>query len=348
MSLDGSDPGDDSSADERALKEAEERLRLALDSVGDGAWDWNVRSGEVFCSDRWYESLGYRRDELGPISRVWSTFLHSEDAPLVRSATDAHLRGHTRQLECEYRVRTKSGSHRWMQVRGRVIERTPEGEPLRMVGTNSDISLAKRVQLSLDELEGRCRSIVNTAGCIIIVIDADGRIQEWNPAAERIYGFPAETVRGKRYADWFLPEAYREPVQHEIDRLMSGGPDTRNFENPILSRDGTEHAVLWNATALRNREGAPWAVLAIGQDISDWRHAERAREIAIGERRAALERVRQLAVELERCTGCGAVRTDETGWRVLSAHPGVETRERVCPDCRTEGGGGQSSPVSSA
>jgi PAS domain-containing protein len=77
--------------DENARKQAEERLRAALDSVGDGSWDWNIRSGEVFFSDRWYESLGYRRGELGPGNGVWNEVFHPEDAPNVESALEAHL-----------------------------------------------------------------------------------------------------------------------------------------------------------------------------------------------------------------------------------------------------------------
>ena len=82
-------PQDNSSAegfDAGSRKEAEERLRLALDSVGDGAFDWSIRSGEVFCSDRWYEALGYRRGEFGPVTNVWREVLHPEDVAIMESA----------------------------------------------------------------------------------------------------------------------------------------------------------------------------------------------------------------------------------------------------------------------
>lgn len=322
--------------DADALKAAEERLRLALDSVGDGSWDWNLRTDEVFASDRLYESLGYERADLGPFGDAWIGLLHPEDVPLVQSAIEAHLAGHTRELDCEYRMRTRSGQWRWTQVRGRVIERDEAGEPVRLVGTNLDISLAKRVQLSLDELEGRCRAIVNTAGCIIVVIDADGRVQEWNPAAERIYGWPFEAVRGKDYAEWFLPEAHREPVAAEVARMLAGGEETRNFENPILTRDGNERNVLWNATALRNSEGRPWAVLAVGQDITERRAFERSFQIAVNEKDRALERVRALSIALERCTRCSSVRTADDEWHSLEQHLGIAVSETVCPRCAAD------------
>jgi len=322
--------------DENAVKAAEERLRLALDSVGDGSWDWNLRSGEVFASDRWYESLGYGRGEYGLILDVWREMIHPEDVSIMESAVAAHVQGQTRVLDCEYRMRSKSGEYRWTQVRGQVIERDADGNPTRMVGTNQDISLAKRVQLTLDELEGRCRAIVNTAGCAIVVIDGDGRVQEWNPAAEKLYGWPLESVRGKDYAEWFLPEAYREPVKREIQRMMSGGADAQNFENPIITRDGAERNVLWNATTLCNSVGQPWAVLAVGQDLTEIREAERSRDFAVNEKDRALARVREMSIALERCTRCSAVRAGDDSWHSLEAHLGIEVRDTVCPRCSTD------------
>ena len=217
-----------------------------------------------------------------------------------------------------------------------MIARDDDGKPVRMVGTNQDISLAKRVQLSLDELEGRCRAIVNTAGSIIIVIDADGRVQEWNPAAERIYGWPLEAVRGKDYAEWFLPESHREPVAAEIERMLAGGEETRNFENPIITRDGSERNVLWNATALRNREGTPWAILAIGQDITERRSFERSYQIAVNEKDRALARIRAMSIALERCTRCSSVRTGDDQWHSLESHLGIDVRDTVCPRCAND------------
>ena len=319
--------------DDLARKQAEERLRAALDSVGDGSWDWNIRSGEMYLSDRWYEAIGYKRGELASGSDFWRELVHRDDTPNIDSAIEAHLRGHTRAFECEYRILSKSGEHRWMLARGRVLEHDEDGKPLRMVGTNADISLAKRVQLSLDELEGRCRSIVNTAGCIIVVIDRDGRIQEWNPAAERIYGWSLEAVRGRNYAEWFLPEEYREPVGREVERILEGGADTRNFENPIISRDGNLHDVLWNATALRNSEGVAWAVVAIGQDITEWRRAERQHEIALDEKDRALARARMLSVALERCSSCSSVRTRDGAWHDLESHLRIQAADALCPRC---------------
>ena len=61
------------------IKEAEARLRLALDCVGDGSWDWNMQTGEVFYSDRWIESLQYNRSEVPPYISFWESLIHPDD-----------------------------------------------------------------------------------------------------------------------------------------------------------------------------------------------------------------------------------------------------------------------------
>ena len=241
-----------------ATKEAEERLRLALDAVGDGAWDWDVRTGAIYYSDGWYSSLGYARGETVPLADEWGAFVHPEDADVLGSAVDAYVAGRTAELDCEFRVRTKSGDYRWMLARGRAIDRDEHGVPTRIVGINIDISLAKSVQSALDQAEGRCRAIVDTAGCIIVVLDAAYRVREWNPAAERIYGWSADEARGKDYLEWFLPKRFREPVRAELVESAGRG----------------------------------WAVVAIGQDITERNKALRARDVALHEKEVALDRAR--------------------------------------------------------
>jgi len=125
---------------ELLLKEADERLCAVLDSVGDGSWDWNIRSGEVFYSDRWLESLGFERGNVRPHVSFWEDLIHPDDIDRVWTHLSPHIEGHTDRFALEYRLRRASGDYRWTLDRGRVVERDDSGEAIRMVGTNCDIS----------------------------------------------------------------------------------------------------------------------------------------------------------------------------------------------------------------
>lgn len=125
---------------EAELVRSEQRLNLVLEATGGGAWDWNIQTGEVYFSPFWISSLGYTAGEVAPRVTAWESLVHAEDMPRVRRALAEHFAGHTATYECVTRLRKKDGSWRWNLDRGRVVERTPTGEPLRMVGTDTDLS----------------------------------------------------------------------------------------------------------------------------------------------------------------------------------------------------------------
>ena len=128
---------------EQALAAAEQRWRFALDGAGQGVWDYDFRTGRDFFSQGWKAMLGYADDEIGEDIDIWSSRLHPDDRQ--RSMVAAG-RG---DPEIEYRMRHKDGHWVWILSRGQVVERSATGEPLRKVGTHTDITALKRLTEAL-------------------------------------------------------------------------------------------------------------------------------------------------------------------------------------------------------
>ncbi|MDD5030995.1 MAG: PAS domain-containing protein [Rhodoferax sp.] len=128
---------------------AEERLKFALEGANDGVWDWNYQSGKVFFSKRWKEMFGYAEADIGSSTEEWFSRVHPDDIALVGSAIENHLNHNTPPPAMEYRIRCKDGSWKWTLGRGMVVSRNSAGEPLRLVGTNSDIDQRKRIEAEL-------------------------------------------------------------------------------------------------------------------------------------------------------------------------------------------------------
>lgn len=140
----------------RALQASEERWKFALEGSGDGVWDWNVRTGEVVRSKRWKAMLGYSDQEIGPSRDEWLKRVHPEDLPEVLAGQDAHLRGVTPSFASELRMRCKDGSWKWILNRGMVVSRDATGQPLRVIGTHTDLTARKQAEedrLVLGKLE---------------------------------------------------------------------------------------------------------------------------------------------------------------------------------------------------
>lgn len=136
---------------ELALRESERRLQLALDATREGIWDWDIPTGEVRFSPRWITSLGFALDEVPPRVEFWASIVHPDDRVRTEACLRAHLEGRTPVYECENRLRMKSGEYRWNLDRGIVVERTEDGHPTRMVGTDTDISERKAAERALRE-----------------------------------------------------------------------------------------------------------------------------------------------------------------------------------------------------
>jgi PAS domain S-box-containing protein len=134
---------------EAALRESEERWQFAIEGSNDGVWDRNIRTGEVFFSRQWKEMLGFVEDEIGSSLDEWSTRIHPDDLPRVRDELDKHMRGETGQYAAEFRMQCKDGSYKWILARGRVISRSEDGEPIRFVGTQSDMTERKNLEAQL-------------------------------------------------------------------------------------------------------------------------------------------------------------------------------------------------------
>lgn len=142
------------------LADNEERWRLAMEAAGDGAWDWNARTNRVMVSPGWTKILGYEPNDMGYELEDWKKSVHREDLPRVLAEIRAYLDGETPTFHSEHRLRCKDGSWKWVLDRGMVIERDHDGAPLRVVGTNSDITYRKEMEVMLrryatvDELTG--------------------------------------------------------------------------------------------------------------------------------------------------------------------------------------------------
>lgn len=138
---------------EQALGESEARWQFACDGSGDGLWVWNAATDEVYRSRQWKAMLGYAEDEIEDTIKAWDALIHPDDHQRVYTELNKHFVGRTPQYMCEYRVRCKDGTYKWILDRGRVISWSDDGRPLRLVGAHTDISETKRAEEGRLEME---------------------------------------------------------------------------------------------------------------------------------------------------------------------------------------------------
>ncbi len=137
---------------EHALLISEERWKFALEGAGDGVWDWNLVTDEVFRSGRWHAIYGYAEHEIGHTAQDGRKLMHPEDRTRAIEDIEAYLAGKTPTFVSEFRLMCKNGSWKWTLSRGMVVSTDADGKPLRMIGTHTDISERKYSEAQISRL----------------------------------------------------------------------------------------------------------------------------------------------------------------------------------------------------
>jgi len=131
---------------EESLRESEERLALVLEGTELGMWDWNIPTNNVIFNARWAEMLGYDLSEIEQNGNSWRKLRHPDDVEKIRSALTDHMNGHTSIYQVERRMRSKTGEWIWVLDSGKIFVRDKNGNPIRIAGTQMDITKRKQLE----------------------------------------------------------------------------------------------------------------------------------------------------------------------------------------------------------
>ena len=128
-----------------------ELIRSALRGTDTLVWEWWIEADMLDDFDEGLQLLGYQASAGGYSQALWTGLMHPDDRDANHEAYLRHERGETEVYEHAYRIRAADGSWRWMLERGRLVERGEDGRPLRMVGTQTDITAHRELDRAREE-----------------------------------------------------------------------------------------------------------------------------------------------------------------------------------------------------
>jgi len=265
---------------EEALRKSEERLNMILEAANDGFWDFDVANQKIkfTFSRRWAEVVGFTEPELTELARKWEECaetwreeVHPDDLPGMDRALRDHIRGRTPQYVYEHRLRTKSGEWKWVQGRGRLVEKDKSRNLLRMVGTYTDITERKLAEEALRQSEERFRVAAESASDLIYECDlATGGISWFGSIDKRLGVCMDDSLRTwEAFRDRLHP-ADRLRVQTELrQHLISGLPYSLEYR---VKRDKDQY-LHWTdrGTVLRDSQGLPQKRVGVITDTTERR-----------------------------------------------------------------------------
>ena len=141
---------------------------------------------------------------------------------------DDYLHGRGAEYEAEFRVKCKTGKWIWILARGKVFTRDEHGKPLRMVGTELDVTPRKRAEEELRLAEAKSSGILSISADAIISIDEGQRIILFNDGAEKIFGYSKADVIGASL-DILLPERLRAIHRRHVEEFAASEPIARRM-----------------------------------------------------------------------------------------------------------------------
>ncbi len=253
-----------------SLKMSEEALRLALEAVGDGAWQWNIPADEILMSPRFLERLGYQPGDLPARFETVRETTHPDDWPIVSARLNDHLEGRSEIFSCEYRIRRSDGTWIWNLNRGRVVDRDPAtAMPTRMVGTNSDITQRKEQEARAQEAFELLSLAQRSAGAGIWDLDLETWQVRHCPRSLEMHGFDADQPMVS-WAEW---QAHIHPddaanAMAELQRAIDTGMTYRLMFR-TCDRSGRRRWVLGLGKVVEDAHGRPTRVVGLDIDVTD-------------------------------------------------------------------------------
>ena len=251
----------------------EERLRRGQIFANIGTWEWNIRTGELFWSERIASLFGY---EAGALETSYENFLkvvHPEDRQAVIDAVNAAVE-RDEPYEIEHRVVWPDGSVRWLLERGAVI-RDAQGAPLQMLGVVQDIHDRKTAELALQKNEKALREAQAIAhmGSWLANMQTGGL--QWSDEIFRIFGYPPGSFEPsvERFVAAVHPDDQAKVRESEVRAEQTGVHDV---VHRIVRPDGTIRHVHERARVERDEAGAVVRMRGTVQDVTERVEAEQA------------------------------------------------------------------------
>lgn len=236
-------------------------------------WDTATKR-YVYVSSSIEAALGYPQELLVQrnVTEMMDLVHPADRAGLLASARQLEISGQRAYegvpVDAPYRIRHADGSWRWLQTTAGVLSRNENGSIRRLVTVSVDVTSDHAAMLEARRGIALAESVYRTARAIFLVLSMDGRVVDVNPYFEELTGYARLDVIGRDWFETFIPPDERDDVRSLFARARAGD-NVRSQVNDLLTKDGRRRSIEWYSDLVGEDDGAPYAVSAIGHDVTD-------------------------------------------------------------------------------
>lgn len=214
---------------------------LAVDGANLGLWEVDLDSDNAYYNERWYTMLGYHKDDVEFTKSFFYSLVHHEDRHIPDTELSRYIESGD-SYEAEFRLKTTDGSYRWILAIGKFVDWNEYGEPTKLAGSHMDITERKLVEVESKRNQKLLNQLFFNSPIGIVLVDADGNVQNINQSFSKIFGYSDSEIIGKNLDQTIVPQAMDEQGE-TLSRLSFTG-DSFQTETIRISKDGKEVPVL--------------------------------------------------------------------------------------------------------
>jgi PAS domain S-box-containing protein len=256
-------------------------IRSALQGGGTFVWEWDIDTDGLSDIDEGLQQLGYGAHEIGRTQEDWNQLIHPDDLGANHQAYLRHARSELDHYEHAYRIRARDGQWRWYQERGRIVERHADGRPMRMVGTQTDISAQREQEQAASAAAARLERLA---------LHVPGILYQFELDADFVPRFPYLSDRARTLfgLDPALAAVNAAELMDRIDEADRAGVTASTIESAhrlsLWQWEFRVHAspdsVRWVRATSSPTRGSNGTTVWHGymQDVTELRELERARQ----------------------------------------------------------------------
>ncbi len=250
------------------LKEIESRWKFALEGSGDGIWDWNPQTNEVFYSNKTREMLGYSHDEMPNDINLWREIIHPDDLKYATDSIIAYVEGKTENYLSEIRMRCKNGKYKWVLARGKIVEIDSDGKPLRIAGTQADIQSIKDKEGDIHLSQQKFSNAFKHSGIGKALVSPEGKWIEVNKALCDFLGYSEDELKNMSFQDLTYPEDLDKDM-HYVKQMLNKEIESYQMEKRYIHKNKNYVWALLTVSLVWNIDGTPRFFISQIQDISE-------------------------------------------------------------------------------
>ncbi len=242
------------------LMTSEESYSLTQRVARIGSWDWDILADKLQWSEMIEPLFGFERGKFGGTYQDFLECVHPEDRALVEESVRAAVEDNV-EYALEHRIVWPNGTIRWISEKGEVF-RTPDGQPVRMLGVVQDITDQVQATAQIKKLS----QAVEQSPSTVVITDVEANIEYVNPIFTALTGYSLAEVQGEN------PRLLKSGIQpaefySEMYRtILAGGTWRGEFAN--RKKDGQIYWERASISAVKDNLGEIRSLIKVAEDIT--------------------------------------------------------------------------------